>query len=182
MHTSHKLRKTQTKKYRNILSVIFRDIYCLNIVKCHKQTKTGSSHLDCWNCTGNNNNLSPCYFTTMNDSNHDFPWWQWWLPFIALQQQIATDNNNNNSPFTTSWLTTTSFHHKSPFIASQLMTTFLHCLKTYLSPFPVSSHNVFPCQWDKKVVSLQNRFTWQSCDDMSHSNTPPSQCGCNSPL
>ena len=40
-------------------------------------------------------------------------------------------------------------------------------------PFSVSLHNVFPYQCNKQVISPQNRFTRQSRDNMSHSNTPP---------
>ena len=78
-----------------------------------------------------NYHLSPRYFTTTNDSDHDFPWWQWWLPFITLQQQTQRQFPLHHF-----------MNYDNP-ISSQIP---FHHLMTYndLSPSPHDSPIPFP--------------------------------------
>ena len=132
--------------------------------------------------------------TTPPSSHHDSPFpsllhndkWQWpWLPLMTMTtslHHLTTTNGNGQQQ------QQFPLHHfmtyDNPFF---FLIDPLHYFTTYNDfspsphnlpfPFPVSSHDAFSCQWDKRLVSSETRFTW-----MSHSNTSPGWCGHDSPL
>ena len=105
-----------------------------------------------------------------------------WPMTISLSNDHNSPWRRSRLPFTTTWLMTTPFFINPLSITSWPTTISLHHPTTYPSPFPVSSHDAFPYQCDKRQVSPRNTFAQQSHDDMSHLSTPTGQCGHDSPL
>ena len=108
-----------------------------------------------------NHHLSPHYLTIINDSEHDFPWWQWQLPFITLQQQTQW------------WFPLHHFTNYNNPVSSQNL---FHHLMTYdnLSPLPHNSPiSLLP--WGVSMLTQQEdtfareqvcvTVTWQHCCD-----------------